>query len=53
MNNLAAKKSAQSILEYTVLISLVAAALVAMNLYVQRAVKSNLKMIENQILRGS
>jgi Flp pilus assembly pilin Flp len=41
-------KSAQSILEYTLLISIVVGALVAMNLYVQRAVKSNLTKIADQ-----
>jgi Flp pilus assembly pilin Flp len=49
MNNTYKRKGAQSILEYAVLIALVATAVMAMNLYVQRAVKSNLTLIENQI----
>lgn len=53
MGNLAIRKGGQSILEYALLISIVAGALMAMNLYVQRAVKSNLKMIEDQIEQGN
>ena len=43
------KKRGQSILEYTVLIAVVVAALMAMKLYVQRSVQANLKMIEKQV----
>ena len=43
------KMRGQSILEYTVLIAVVVAALMAMKLYVQRSVQSNLKMIEKQV----
>ena len=43
------KKQGQSVLEYSLIVSVVIAALVTMNLYVQRSVKANLKMIENQI----
>ncbi len=39
----------QSVLEYTILISVVAAALLAMSLYVRRAIQANLKTIEYQI----
>jgi hypothetical protein len=42
-------KKAQSILEYAMVISVVVAALMAMNIYVQRAVQSNLKMIEERV----
>jgi hypothetical protein len=42
-------KRAQSILEYAVIISVVVAALMAMNVYVQRSVQSNLKTIENRV----
>jgi Flp pilus assembly pilin Flp len=42
-------KKAQSILEYAVVISVVAAALMAMHVYVQRAVQGNLKMIEEKV----
>lgn len=40
---------AQSILEYTILIGVVSAALIAMSLYVRRAIQANLKTIEHQI----
>lgn len=43
------RKRGQSIIEYGVLIGIVAAALMAMSVYVQRAVQANVKMIENQI----
>lgn len=39
----------QSMLEYVFLIAVVAAALVAMSVYVQRSMQANLKMIEEQI----
>lgn len=39
----------QSVLEYSVLIAIVAAAFLAMSVYVQRAVQANLKMVELQI----
>jgi len=39
----------QSTLEYSVLIAIVAAAIIAMSTYVQRAVQANLKTIEQQI----
>jgi len=39
----------QSVLEYTILISVVAAALLAMSLYVRRGIQANLKAIEYQI----
>lgn len=43
------KNRGQSILEYSFIIAVVVAALMAMSLYVQRSVQANLKMIENQI----
>ena len=42
-------KRAQAILEYALLIAVVAAAFIAMRVYVQRSVQANLKMIEEQI----
>jgi len=42
-------KKAQSILEYAMIISVVVAALMAMNVYVQRSVQANLKMIEDRV----
>ncbi len=42
-------RRAQSTLEYSILIAIVAAAIVAMHTYVQRAVQANLKMVEEQI----
>jgi len=53
MKNSRARKRGQSVLEYSLLIAIVVAALTAMNLYVQRSVKANLKMIENQINDGN
>ena len=44
-----AKRLSQSIVEYIMLISVVAAALVAMSVYVQRAAQANLKLVEDQI----
>jgi len=42
-------KKAQSIIEYAVLIAVVAAAFTAMHLYLQRSVQANFKQIEDQI----
>ena len=42
-------KKAQSVLEYAMIISVVVAALMAMNVYVQRAVQANLKMVEDRV----
>jgi Flp pilus assembly pilin Flp len=39
----------QSTIEYALLISIVAAAFLAMHLYMQRAVQANFKLIEDQI----
>ena len=39
----------QSILEYAMLFAIVASALTAMHIYVQRSVQSNLKMIEDRV----
>ena len=40
---------AQAIIEYALLISVVAIAIMAMSLYVKRAIQANLKTIEYQI----
>ncbi|MFC1631564.1 hypothetical protein ACFL2I_03315 [Candidatus Omnitrophota bacterium] len=42
-------KKAQCTIEYAVLIAIVAAAVIAMSTYVQRAVRANLKSVEEQI----
>ena len=42
-------RKAQSTIEYALLIAIVAAAFLAMNLYVQRAVQANFKLIEDQV----
>lgn len=39
----------QSTLEYAILIAIVAAAVIAMRTYVQRAVQANLKVVEEQV----
>ena len=49
MINFIKKRRAQSILEYSILIAVVTAALISMSLYVKRAIQANLKTIENQI----
>lgn len=43
------KFKAQSTIEYTLLISVVAAAFIAMQIYVQRATRATLKVLEEQI----
>ena len=40
---------AQSILEYAILIGVVTIAIMAMSLYVRRAIQANLKIIEYQV----
>ncbi len=42
-------KKAQSILEYAMLITIIVVALMGMNVYVQRSVQANLKMIEDRV----
>ena len=42
-------RKAQSTIEYAILILVVAAAVMAMRVYVQRAVQANLKVIEDNI----
>lgn len=42
-------RKGQSTIEYALLIAIVAAAFLAMHLYVQRAVQANFKLIEDQI----
>ena len=39
----------QSVIEYALLIAIVAAAFLAMQLYMQRAVQANFKLVEDQI----
>lgn len=43
------RQTAQSTLEYAVLIAVVAAALVAMNTYVRRAIQANVKNVEVEL----
>ncbi len=45
-------KRGQSTIEYALLIALVAAAFLAMHLYMQRAVQANLNVIEQQVNAG-
>lgn len=40
---------AQSTIEYALLIAIVAAAFIAMNMYMQRSVQANFNIIEEQI----
>jgi len=42
-------KKGQNTLEYTVIVSVVAAALLAMSLYVRRAIQANLKILQDQV----
>ncbi|MCM8797130.1 MAG: hypothetical protein NC923_04545 [Candidatus Omnitrophica bacterium] len=42
-------KRAQSILEYAMIVAVVAAALAAMNTYLKRSIQANLKNLEDQI----
>ena len=42
-------RKGQSTLEYALLVAVVAAAFVAMRVYVQRSVQAQFKVIENQI----
>jgi len=42
-------KKGQSTIEYALLVAIVAAAFLAMRVYMQRAVQANLKVIEDQI----
>ena len=43
------KTKSQSIIEYSILIAVVAAAFIAMHTYVQRAMQTNLKRLDNQL----
>ncbi len=45
-------KNGQSILEYALLVAVVAAAFVTMHIYMQRAVQANFKMIEDHVNGG-
>jgi len=49
MLRLAKMKKAQSIIEYALLIALVAAAFIAMHTYVSRSVQSRLKQVEDEM----
>ncbi len=42
-------RKGQSTIEYALLIAIVAAAFLAMQLYMQRAVQANFKLIEDQV----
>lgn len=42
-------RKAQSTLEYAIIIMIASAALIAMSVYVRRAIQANLKMVEKQI----
>ena len=42
-------KKAQSTLEYTIIVMVAIAALIAMSVYVRRAIQANLLMVEKQI----
>lgn len=39
----------QTVLEYSIIITVIAAALTMMGSYVRRSIQANLKMIENQV----
>ncbi|MBU4251666.1 MAG: hypothetical protein KKC39_02000 [Candidatus Omnitrophica bacterium] len=43
------RNRAQSTIEYALLIAIVAAAFIAMNMYMQRSVQANFNIIEEQI----
>lgn len=43
------KKNGQSILEYSVIVAVVIAALSLMSIYIRRAIQANLKLIEDQV----
>jgi len=43
------KRKSQSTIEYTLLIAIVAAAVIAMQLYVTRAARANLRVLEEQM----
>jgi Flp pilus assembly pilin Flp len=49
MLRMAKMKKAQSIIEYALLIALVAAAFIAMHTYVSRSVQSRLKQVEDEM----
>lgn len=45
-------RKAQSIIEYALLVAIVAAAFVAMQMYMQRSVMANFKLVEDQVNNG-
>ena len=45
-------KKAQSIIEFTLLIAVVAIAFLAMQVYAQRAVQANFKLIQDRVNAG-
>lgn len=46
------KNAGQSMIEYALLVSVVAAAFIAMQVYMQRSVQANFKLIEEQVNIG-
>jgi Flp pilus assembly pilin Flp len=46
------RKKAQSIIEYTLLFAVVAMAFLAMQIYAQRAVQANFKLIQDRVNAG-
>ena len=46
------ENKAQSTIEYALLIAIVAAAFIAMQVYMQRAVQANFKLVEEQVNVG-
>ncbi len=47
------RKTAQSVLEYALLFSLVSAALLAMTTYIQRSMNAKLKVIQEELYESS
>jgi Flp pilus assembly pilin Flp len=45
-------KKGQSIIEYTLLVAVVAMAFLAMQIYAQRAVQANFKLIQDRVNAG-
>lgn len=49
MDKIFYNRRAQSILEYVMLVSVIAAALIAMNVYMRRAINARLKQIQVEL----
>ena len=47
------RKRAQSILEYALLFSVISAALLAMNAYIQRSLNARLKIVQQELYESS